>query len=131
MSVGLLIISHDRIGQDLIHTASSMLGTPPLATEHLAVSQSDDPDQLHQRARKICDHLDTGQGVLILTDMYGSTPSNIATRLMSNPQWQVIAGVNLPMLVRILNYPQLSLHELVNKALSGGHDGILLCEPSD
>jgi len=60
--------------------------------------------------------------------MYGSTPSNIATRLCDhNDKVVVIAGINLPMLVRLLNYPNLNLDQLADKALSGGQDGILLC----
>ena len=128
MSVGLLLITHNQIGEDLLHTAASMMGEVPLETRCLPVSQSEDPDQLYEQAMQAYEALHTGDGVLVLTDMYGSTPSNIANRLLHQPKVQVIAGVNLPMLVRILNYPSLRLHELVNKALSGGHDGILLCE---
>ncbi|MBK1692917.1 PTS sugar transporter subunit IIA [Ectothiorhodospira mobilis] len=128
MSVGLLIITHNRIGEDLLSTARSMMGTIPLETRCLAVSQSEDPDEVLTRAMEDYHHLNAGDGVLVLTDMYGSTPSNIANRLMQQPRVQVIAGINLPMLVRVLNYPTLRLHELVNKAISGGHDGILLCE---
>jgi len=68
-----------------------------------------------------------GSGVLVLTDMYGSTPSNIANSFKQQTDIQVIAGVNLPMFIRILNYPDLSLSEMTEKALSGGHDGIILC----
>lgn len=128
MAVGLLIITHNRIGEDLISTARSMLGKLPLEVKSLAVSQSGDPDELLNRALDHHRSLNQGDGVLVLTDMYGSTPSNIANRLLQQPKTQVIAGINLPMLVRVLNYPNLRLHELVNKAISGGHDGILLCE---
>jgi mannose PTS system EIIA component len=128
MAVGLLIITHNHIGEDLLGTARSMLGQLPLDTAWLAVSQAGDPDDLLTQALVQYRRLNTGDGVLVLTDMYGSTPSNIATRLLQQPKTQVIAGINLPMLVRVLNYPQLRLHELVNKAISGGHDGIVLCE---
>jgi PTS system ascorbate-specific IIA component len=69
--------------------------------------------------------------VLVLTDMYGSTPSNIASRLVRERGWRLIAGVNLPMLIRVLNYSGLGIHELISKALSGGHDGIMLCDDDD
>ncbi|WP_018232436.1 PTS sugar transporter subunit IIA [Thioalkalivibrio thiocyanodenitrificans] len=128
MAVGLLIITHNHIGEDLLSTARSMLGQLPLDTAWLAVSQAGDPDELLTQALVQHRRLNAGDGVLVLTDMYGSTPSNIATRLLQQPKTQVIAGINLPMLVRVLNYPQLRLHELVNKAISGGHDGIVLCE---
>jgi PTS system ascorbate-specific IIA component len=128
MSVGLLIITHGRIGEQLLQTATSMLGFCPLQTAHLAVSQKCEPENLLREAHALCDELDSGAGVLVLTDMYGSTPSNVANRLLDHPQVQVVAGINLPMLVRVLNYPSLNLYEMVNKALTGGHDGILFCE---
>lgn len=129
MSVGLLIITHGHIGEQLLETAKSMLGICPLQTAHLVVSGACDPDRLLEQAQRWCAELDGGDGVLVLTDMYGSTPSNIANRLLvGQANVRVIAGINLPMLVRVLNYPSLDLHELVTKALTGGHDGILLCE---
>jgi PTS system ascorbate-specific IIA component len=128
MSVGLLIITHGRIGEDLLETAKYMLGVCPLQTAYMAVSQSSDPEKLFDQAKRICESLDQGDGVLVLTDIYGSTPSNVANRLLEESYIQVVAGINLPMLVRVLNYPGLNLHKMINKALSGGHDGILLCE---
>lgn len=128
MSVGLIVITHGGIGEQLLNTATSMLGFCPLQAARLEVSQKSDPDCLLRQALELCDELDRGDGVLVLTDMYGSTPSNIATRLLDHPQVQVVAGINLPMLVRVLNYPDCNLYEMVNKALSGGHDGILFCE---
>ncbi len=131
MSVGLLIVTHGRIGEQLLSTATSVLGFCPLQTAYLAVSQKSDPESLLEQASRLCDELDRGDGVLVLTDMYGSTPSNIANRLLGHPQVQVVAGINLPMLVRVLNYPSLNLYEMANKALSGGHDGIVFCESED
>ena len=125
MTIGLLIITHNNIGTDLVETATGMLGVCPLATEILPVSQKSDPEQVLRRARQLMETLDTGHGVLVLTDIYGSTPSNIACSLINGERVKVIAGVNLPMLIRVLNYPHLSLNELVDKALSGGRDGIL------
>lgn len=128
MSVGLLIITHGRIGEELLETATSMLGVCPLHTDYIAVSQSSDPEKLLHHAIHTCESLNQGDGVLVLTDIYGSTPSNVANQLSEEPYIQVVAGINLPMLVRVLNYPGLNLHKMINKALSGGHDGILLCE---
>lgn len=126
MSVGLLLITHNHIGEDLLHTARTMLGGMPLSTAALAILQTSDPETFYTQATELCEQLDTGDGVLVFTDIYGSTPSNIATRLLARGNIELIAGINLPMLVRVLNYPALSLAELVAKALSGGHDGILL-----
>jgi PTS system ascorbate-specific IIA component len=126
MPVGLLIITHDHLGDVLLRTARSMLGLCPLQTAQLAVSQRCDPDEMLAEAEALMLEVDQGDGVLVLTDMFGSTPSNIAVRVADRSDAVVIAGVNLPMLVRVLNYAGLSLQELAAKALSGGHDGIVL-----
>lgn len=128
MAVGLLLITHDEIGEILLRTAESMLGGTPLETECLSVSHTAEPEDLLRRAERLGTAMDAGDGVLVLTDMYGSTPSNIASRLAHDHGWKLVAGLNLPMLIRILNYPTLGLNELANKALSGAHDGIVLCD---
>jgi PTS system ascorbate-specific IIA component len=127
MTIGLLIVTHNNIGTDLVDTATAMLGVCPLSTETLSVSQCCDPEMLLRKARQLVAALDQGNGVLVLTDIYGSTPSNIAHSVRSEGSVEVIAGINLPMLIRILNYPRLSLAELTAKAVSGGKDGILCC----
>jgi len=125
MSVGLLLITHNTIGSALLETATNMLGHCPLLTETLAVVPDSDPVQLREQAEAMLEDLDQGDGVLILTDMFGSTPSNIATSLGRGSEVAVVSGVNLPMLVRVLNYPHLGIGSLISKALSGGCDGIL------
>ena len=132
MSVGLLLITHNQVGDELLDTARNMLGICPLLTSTLPISSGDDPDQLRERAQACVRELDQGDGVLVLTDMYGSTPSNIAADLRRGDHAiNVVAGLNLPMLVRVLNYPTLSLDQLTNKATSGGYDGILRCRQED
>ena len=124
MSVGVLIISHDGIGPALLGTAVLMLDGCPLQTKLLTTSRDVDPDQLMEDAVEQITTLDTGDGVLILTDLYGSTPSNIAQKLITQKHVHVVSGLNLSMLIRVLNYPQLPLLELSEKAVSGGKDGI-------
>ncbi len=124
MSVGLLIVTHNRIGAELLETANRMLGQCPLPVHVMEVPPYCDPDFLVAHARRRLEVLDQGDGVLVLTDMFGSTPSNIAAHLERDAQVRVVNGVNLPMLVRVLNYSRLSLAELVDKAVSGGHDGV-------
>lgn len=128
MSVGLLIITHNNIGQQLLETATIMLGTSPLDTANLAIESDSDLEQSISHARALLAEVNQGDGVLVLTDMYGSTPSNIANRLADNNNVTVITGVNLPMLIRVLNYPRLNLNQLSEKARSGGHDGIMICK---
>jgi PTS system ascorbate-specific IIA component len=126
MSVGLLIVSHGKLGDYLLETASRMLGVCPLASATLSMSFDCDTESMTTRAAELIEQLDSGGGVLILTDMYGSTPSNVVSRLQGRYKVQIVSGVSLPMLIRILNYPRLSLDELAHKAHGGGRDGVVL-----
>ncbi len=126
MSVGVLLVTHAPIGEALLYSATQMLGNCPMEVRTLSVHPDVDPDDLLEQARALVRYLDRGEGVLVLTDMYGSTPSNIALNLAEEGV-KVVAGVNLPMLIRVLNYPKLDLASLAEKALSGGRDGILYC----
>jgi len=130
MTTGLLIISHDNVGNALVETASSILGMHPMLLEIISVSSACAPDDVVEKACAAIRRLDKGDGVLVVTDMYGATPSNVANRLCKQgTPVKVVAGMNLPMLVRVLNYPDLSLDELVYKAISGGQEGIFVCVP--
>jgi len=131
MSVGLLLITHKNIASSLLDTARQMLDTCPLATRALEVPLDYPVADILAQAKEYINILDTGNGVLILTDIYGSTPSNIGKQLCDDFNCTLVAGINLPMLVRILNYPQLNMSSMALKAVSGGHDGILLCECQD
>lgn len=124
MSVGLLIVTHGDIGRSLLDTAVVVMGSCPLRTEILGIPMASDPDQQLERAKQYLQQLEQGDGVLILTDLYGSTPSNIACKLC-NHKITVVTGLNLPMLIRVLNYPNLELHELAKKAVGGGREGII------
>lgn len=128
MSVGLLIITHGDIGRSLLDTAVAVMGTCPIQIRTLGVPMASDPEQQQQRAQQYIQELEQGDGVLILTDLYGSTPSNIACRLRTE-KVAVITGLNLPMIIRVLNYPTLDLFALAEKAMGGGRDGIVPCMP--
>ena len=127
MSVGILLVTHGRLGQLLLNTVTEMMGTLPLPTAVLEVRRVQDPEVLLRQGARLIERLDDGAGVLILTDAFGSTPSNIATRLGCTPRTQVVAGVNLPMLVRIFNYPKLDLAAMTQNALEGGQRGVVVC----
>ncbi len=128
MTVGVLVITHGRIGEEMLEQASTTLGVCPLDTEALSIFPEFNIDEMNLMARVICLRINSGDGVLVLTDMYGSTPSNIAQRLLDLPDVEVVTGINMPMLIRIMNYAALSLQELREKAVSGGHDGIMVCQ---
>ena len=127
MSVGLLVITHERIATAIIDAATSMLDGCPLKVEVLPAPRDCDPDELRREAGLRVQAIDQGDGVLVLTDIYGSTPSNVACSLVDGKRVLAVSGINLPMLVRVMNYPRLSLSELADKAVSGGRDGVFTC----
>ncbi len=126
MNVGLLLITHNELGRKLMGTAAMILGGTPVKAVTIDVPGDCNPDTVYADACAACTRLDKGDGVLVLTDLYGSTPSNIATRLLDEHHVLVISGLNVPMLVRVLNYASCSLEELGSKAESGARDGIIM-----
>jgi mannose PTS system EIIA component len=122
--VGILIISHGAFGESLIHCASHVLGKRPLYLRQLGVTIHDDPDAILPVAEDLIRFLDQGAGVLVLTDIYGATPSNIASRILRSGYVEGLAGVNLPMLIRALTYRDETLEVVIDKALSGGVEGV-------
>jgi len=128
MSVGLFIITHGEVGQTLYDAATSVLGSCPIRTHVVAMQFEYNRDDIVNEVKNKIAELDTGSGVLVLTDVYGATPSNIVC-LLENQNIIIVSGVNLPMLIRVLSYPNLSLQELVAKAISGGTEGIIRYRP--
>ena len=121
MSVGILLITHSGIGGALLNVASGTFGKLPLEVLPLSVSRDPDPEHLISKAGCLVRKLDAGEGVLVLTDMFGSTPSNVAQGLLQQGfTIRVVTGLNLPMLFRVLNYPHLALSQLAKKGLSEG-----------
>ena len=127
--IGLLIVSHGAFGESLIHSASHVLGKRPLFLRQLGVTVHDDPDAILPVAEDLIRFLDQGRGVLVLTDILGATPSNIATRLLVAGRVEGVSGVNLPMLIRALTYRDRPLATLITKAVSGGCEGVLRIPP--
>jgi PTS system ascorbate-specific IIA component len=122
--VGILIVSHGAFGESLIHCASHVLGKRPLYLRQLGVTIHDDPDAILPVAEDLIRFLDQGAGVLVFTDIYGATPSNIASRILRAGRVEGLAGVNLPMLIRALTYRDEPLEVVIDKALSGGVEGV-------
>ena len=122
--IGILIVSHGAFGESLIHSASHVLGKRPLFLRQLGVTVHDDPDAILPVAEDLIRFLDQGQGVLVLSDIYGATPSNIAVKLLKRGKVAGVAGVNLPMLIRALTYRDEPLESLLEKALSGAIEGV-------
>ncbi len=123
--IGILIIAHGTLGESLIHCASHVMGTRPPLLGQLGVGTYDDPAKLLPQAQQMVKELNQGDGVLVLSDIYGATPCNLACKLLEHGHVEGMAGVSLPMLVRALTYRNEAMDTLIEKALSGGHEGVV------
>lgn len=121
--VGILLITHGEIGLNLLDTAKNILGTVKTPVACLSVSTKNSCAEVAERAKAIIERLSSADGLLILTDLYGATPYNIANNLAVENS-NLISGLNLSMLLRTLNYACLPLAELTDKAQQGGINGI-------
>jgi mannose PTS system EIIA component len=131
VTVAVLLITHKQIGTALLDAATSTLGELPLATTVISVSETTDPDDLLCRLRQFISCTNEGNDLLVLTDLYGSTQNNIAEQLRNYANMVVVSGLNLPMLLKVMNYASLPLNELAKKALSGGKEGVIHCSDKD
>ena len=125
--ISVLLITHSEVGAALVNAATTTLGELPLPTTVVTIDYDTDPELLLPKLQKLIKQISRDDGVLVLTDLYGSTPNNIARRLQSGGHIEVVSGLNLSMLIRLMNYPNLTLAELATKALTGGKDGIIHC----
>lgn len=123
--IGILVLTHEDLGEHLIRCASHVVGMRPPQLMHLGVFIQDDPDAVLIQARELIQQLDSGDGVLILNDMFGATPCNIASRLVRPGRVECLSGANLPMLVRVLTYRHEPLAGVIEKGLSGGQRGVI------
>ena len=123
MKVGILLVTHSDIGKQLLLTATSIFGKNPFRVELLSVDNYDQPNDVKELAEKYVKFLDNGAGVLVLTDIIGTTPSNIASSI-NYKKIKVVAGLNLSMILNVFNYPEDSLDQLSIKAIEGGIQGV-------
>jgi PTS system mannose-specific IIA component len=127
MTVGILLLTHEAMGDALITTARHILGRVPLKLDALAIPPGSDIDAALSDTAARVRALDGGEGVLVLTDVYGATPSNVAERLLGlGLDVHRVSGLNLPMLLRVLNYPEQTLLELTQTAANGGRTGVVI-----
>ncbi len=127
MNVGILLMTHEAIGEALISAAHHVLPKLPLKLAVVTVPAQANPDIIRSLAAHHLRELDQGNGVLVLTDLYGATPCNIGQSLSSlGVQLRYVSGLNLPMLLRVLNYAKKPLDELAEIAAAGGRGGIFI-----
>jgi PTS system mannose-specific IIA component len=123
--VGVFLVTHGQFGMHLLEAAQTILG-PQQQCAHIAVEGSVDMATLLTDLKNAVKRMDAGEGVIILTDMFGGTPSNISLSLLQPGKVDVLTGVNLPMLLRILGMRDQDLTQLAQNAKSAGIQGIVL-----
>lgn len=128
---GILVVAHNQLGESLVDCVKHVLGSVPSNLKVLSVYANDDPQQKLAEGRELVHLLDTGNGVLILADIYGATPSNVARQLCHAEHVKGVAGVNLPMLLRVVCYPNKTMPELAQIALDGGRECIVPIDSED
>jgi mannose PTS system EIIA component len=129
--IGILLMTHGTLGESLLHCASHILGSRPRQLAQIGVTPQDDPQLILPLAIRLARSVDSGHGILLLTDILGGTPSNVASRLLLPGTVEGIAGVNLPMLIRALTYRSEPLATVLEKALSGGIEGVVRMPPPE
>lgn len=127
---GLLLVTHEGLGDLLLAVAEGMLGGLSRPTETLPVGRGDDPEERCRSGRQALARLDDGDGVLVLTDLAGATPSNLAREIARSGPGYVVAGLNLAMLIRVYNYPNLNREALASSALEAGRTAVVDWSPS-
>lgn len=123
--IGILLITHGSYGEALVQNACHVLNKRPPQLNQLGLSAQDDPLDLLPLAHQMLHLVDDGDGVLLLSDLFGATPSNLALKLLETGRVEGLTGVNLPMLLRALNYRDKGMATLLVRARDGGRDGIL------
>ena len=118
--IGLVIVTHGRLAQEFISAMEHVVG-PQIAVEAICIGPDDDMERRRQDILAACGRVEQGQGVVLLTDMFGGTPSNLAISVMDQTRAEVIAGLNLPMLIKLASVRgRVSLEEAVAAAQEAG-----------
>ena len=127
MSAGILLITHENIGAQLVAVCDAIFKQRMTAVSLVSVPADIRPEVLGEYADLIRSAMlahDNGGGLLVLTDMYGATPDNLARYFSTECNARVVSGINLPMLLRVLNYAHQPLEQLCQTALTGGTKGV-------
>ncbi|HUT71892.1 MAG TPA: PTS fructose transporter subunit IIA [Desulfatiglandales bacterium] len=124
--IGLLVITHCQLAKELLEAAEFIIGAIE-AVEHVSIDASKDSKKLLESIEKKMEALDQGQGVLVLTDMFGGTPSNLALSFLDRDTIEVVTGVNLPMVIAVAHSREgHSLSEVADMAMTAGRRSISL-----
>jgi PTS system ascorbate-specific IIA component len=126
--IGVLLITHERLGEALLNTATHVLGRRPEQVSTIEVPAGTDPRDLVATAQSLLERLDSGNGVLILTDIFGASPSNLACRLAAPGKIEAVSGVNVPMILRAMSSRNQGMAHLLKRVVGGGCEGVFRIE---
>jgi PTS system mannose-specific IIA component len=98
--IGLVIVTHGRLAEEFVYAMEHVVG-PQAAVAAICIGADDDMERRRRDILKACEQVKSGAGVILLTDMFGGTPSNLAISVMEQTRAEVIAGLNLPMLIKL------------------------------
>ncbi|HLN24699.1 MAG TPA: PTS sugar transporter subunit IIA [Patescibacteria group bacterium] len=116
--IGMVLVTHGRLADELVAALEHVVGPQPnVAT--VCIGPEDDMEQRRMDILQSTAKVDDGSGVVVLTDMFGGTPSNLAISIMDKAKVEVIAGVNLPMLIKLASVRH---HENLNDAVSSAQE---------
>jgi PTS system mannose-specific IIA component len=125
--IGIVIVTHSQLGDALIDAAEFIIGTRPDTMVSVSINLNEDADKLRKKIAKGIKKVDQQKGVLILTDMFGGTPSNLSYSFLEEGRVEVISGVNLPILIKAYNTKDdMELSELAAELEAFGKKSISL-----
>ena len=124
MSVGIVIITHGKTGETLIQEAGFVLGTAMDDIHFVEFNRSDDSVSEVSKIHSSITSADSGDGVLVLTDLMGASPANLVADVLEEYHAVMVTGINLGMLIRVCNYRDQSLERVVRKAVEGGRRAV-------
>jgi mannose PTS system EIIA component len=125
-AIGGVIVTHGHLASEFIAAAEMIVGPMPHVT-HASIDWHDDIDVAHAELERAIARVSQGQGVLLLTDMFGGAPTDIASMFLDNEQIEVVTGVNLPMILKLADQSDHdSLSEVARRVRDAGKEGIHL-----
>ena len=129
--VGVIVVTHGRLAEELVAAARVIVGQAAEHLRALSIGWNDDVDAARELVRRAIAEEDKGRGVLVLTDMFGGTPTNISLSFLAEGRVEIVTGVNLPMLVKCASLgrapaPELTLREIADRVAGKGRDSVIV-----
>jgi|TARA_B110000971_G_scaffold124329_1_gene127258 mannose/fructose-specific phosphotransferase system component IIA len=115
--IGILLVTHGEIGKSLIDCAAHILDNQPVSVESLSINSNNDLHKYSDIIAKKIKNLESGHGVLIMTDIYGATPCNLLSKFIEEDKVEVVTGINLPMLIKAISDRKDNINTLIHDSI--------------